>query len=197
MRVFQYLLGQRPIIFVMFIINLFGTIYGYYWYRYQLAETPAHFYIFVPDSPTASLFFTIVLFAFLFKRNLPVIEALAIVTLFKYGIWAVIMNLLVLAVNGTLPWEGYMLIASHFGMAVQGLLYVSYYRFKAWHLIVAAIWTLHNDVIDYVFEMMPRYSVLMDYLNEIGYMTFWLSLISIGIAYYLVIKNQLKQLEIT
>ncbi|MCV9888367.1 lipoprotein heptaprenylglyceryl N-acetyltransferase LhaT [Metabacillus halosaccharovorans] len=197
MRVFQYLLGQRPIIFVMFIINLFGTIYGYYWYRYQLAETPAHFYIFVPDSPTASLFFTIVLFAFLFKRNLPIIEALAIVTLFKYGIWAVIMNLLVLAVNGTLPWEGYMLIASHFGMAVQGLLYASYYRFKAWHLIVAAIWTLHNDVIDYVFEMMPRYSVLMDYLNEVGYMTFWLSLMSIGIAYYLVIKNQLKQLEIT
>ncbi|WP_078432795.1 DUF1405 domain-containing protein [Metabacillus halosaccharovorans] len=197
MRVFQYLLGQRPIIFVMFIINLFGTIYGYYWYRYQLAETPAHFYIFVPDSPTASLFFTIALFAFLFKRNLPIIEALAIVTLFKYGIWAVIMNLLVLAVNGTLPWEGYMLIASHFGMAVQGLLYASYYRFKAWHLIVAAIWTLHNDVIDYVFEMMPRYSVLMDYLNEIGYMTFWLSLMSIGIAYYLVIKNQLKQLEIT
>ncbi|WP_026560193.1 DUF1405 domain-containing protein [Bacillus sp. J37] len=197
MRVFQYLLGQRPIIFVMFIINLFGTIYGYYWYRYQLAETPAHFYIFVPDSPTASLFFTIVLFAFLFKRNLPIIEALAIVTLFKYGIWAVIMNLLVLAVNGTLPWEGYMLIASHFGMAVQGLLYASYYRFKAWHLIVAAIWTLHNDVIDYVFEMMPRYSVLMDYLNEIGYMTFWLSLLSIGIAYYLVIKNQLKHLEIT
>ncbi|WP_226526656.1 DUF1405 domain-containing protein [Metabacillus niabensis] len=197
MRVFQYLLGQRPIIFVMFIINLFGTIYGYYWYRYQLAETPAHFYIFVPDSPTASLFFTIVLFAFLFKRNLPIIEALAIVTLFKYGIWAVIMNLLVLAVNGTLPREGYMLIASHFGMAVQGLLYASYYRFKAWHLIVAAIWTLHNDVIDYVFEMMPRYSVLMEYLNEIGYMTFWLSIISVGIAYYLVIRNQLKQLEIT
>jgi len=196
MRVFQYLLGQRPIIFVMFIINLFGTIYGYYWYRFQLADTPAHFYLFVPDSPTASLFFLIVLFGFLFKRNLPLIEALAIVTLFKYGIWAVIMNLLVLAVNGTLPWEGYMLIASHFGMAVQGLLYAPYYRFKAWHLIVAAIWTLHNDVIDYVFGMMPRYSVLMDYINEIGYMTFWLSIVSLGIAYYLVIKNRSKQLEL-
>ncbi|PMC39404.1 DUF1405 domain-containing protein [Bacillus sp. UMB0899] len=196
MKLFQYFLGQKPIIFIMFIINLLGTAYGYYWYRYQLEETPAHFYIFVPDSPTASLFFLIVLFSFLFKRNLPVIEALAIVTLFKYGIWAVIMNLLVLAVNGTLPWEGYMLIASHFGMAVQGLLYSPYYRFKSWHLIVAAIWTLHNDVIDYVFGMMPRYSVLMDYINEIGYMTFWLSLISLGIAYYLVVKNQSKQLEL-
>lgn len=193
---FQYLLGQRPIIFFMFIVNLFGTIYGYYWYRFQLADTPAHFYLFVPDSPTASLFFLIVLFGFLFKRNLPLIEALAIVTLFKYGIWAVIMNLLVLAVNETLSWEGYMLIASHFGMAIQGLLYAPYYRFKAWHLIAAAIWTLHNDVIDYVFGMMPRYSVLMDYLNEIGYMTFWLSVVSLAIAYYLVIKNRPKQLEL-
>lgn len=123
------------------------------------------------------------------KKNLPLIEALAIVTLFKYGIWAVIMNLLVLIVNGSLPWEGYMLIASHFGMAIQGLLYAPYYRFKAWHLIVAAIWTLHNDVIDYVFGMMPRYSTLMDYINQIGYMTFWLSLISIFLGYYFVIRK--------
>ncbi|MCM3410790.1 DUF1405 domain-containing protein [Metabacillus litoralis] len=196
MKWFQYLLGQKPIIFIMVLINFFGTVYGYYWYRYQLADTPAHFYIFVPDSPTASLFFLIVVAAFIMKKNLPLIEALAIVTLFKYGIWAVIMNLLVLIVNGSLPWEGYMLIASHFGMAIQGLLYAPYYRFKAWHLIVAAIWTLHNDVIDYVFGMMPRYSTLMDYINQIGYMTFWLSLISIFLGYYFVIRKTSRKLQL-
>ncbi|MFD2214257.1 DUF1405 domain-containing protein [Metabacillus endolithicus] len=196
MKWFQYLLGQKPIIFIMILINFFGTVYGYYWYRYQLADTPAHFYIFVPDSPTASLFFLIVVAAFLMKKNLPLIEALAIVTLFKYGIWAVIMNLLVLLVNGSLPWEGYMLIASHFGMAIQGILYAPYYRFKAWHLIVAAIWTLHNDVIDYVFGMMPRYSMLMDYMNQIGYMTFWLSLISIFLGYYFVIRKSSRKLQL-
>jgi len=196
MKWFQYLLGQKPIIFIMILINFFGTVYGYYWYRYQLADTPAHFYIFVPDSPTASLFFLIVVAAFLMKKNLPLIEALAIVTLFKYGIWAVIMNLLVLLVNGSLPWEGYMLIASHFGMAIQGILYAPYYRFKAWHLIVAAIWTLHNDVIDYVFGMMPRYSMLMDYMNQIGYMTFWLSLISIFLGYYFVIRESSRKLQL-
>ncbi|MCM3163084.1 DUF1405 domain-containing protein [Metabacillus litoralis] len=196
MKWFQYLLGQKPIIFIMVLINFFGTVYGYYWYRYQLADTPAHFYIFVPDSPTASLFFLIVVAAFIMKKNLPLIEALAIVTLFKYGIWAVIMNLLVLIVNGSLPWEGYMLIASHFGMAIQGLLYAPYYRFKGWHLIVAAIWTLHNDVIDYVFGMMPRYSTLMDYINQIGYMTFWLSLISIFLGYYFVIRKTSRKLQL-
>lgn len=106
------------------------------------------------------------------------------------------MNLLVLLVNGSLPWEGYMLIASHFGMAIQGILYAPYYRFKAWHLIVAAIWTLHNDVIDYVFGMMPRYSMLMDYMNQIGYMTFWLSLISIFLGYYFVIRKSSRKLQL-
>lgn len=196
MKMFQYLLGQRPILIVMLFINFFGTVYGYYWYRDQLNETPAHFYIFVPDSPTASLFFLIVIIGFLMKKNLPLIEALAIVTLFKYGIWAVIMNILVLLINGTLPWQGYMLIASHFGMAIQGLLYSPYYRFKLRHLLIAAIWTLHNDVIDYVFKMMPKYGLLMNYINEIGYMTFWLSIISLLIAYYLVLKQKTNQLQL-
>lgn len=196
MKLFQYILGQKPFLIIMLLINFLGTAYGYYWYRYQLADTPAHFYIFVPDSPTASLFFVIVLIGFLMHKNFPLIEALAIVTLFKYGIWAVIMNILVLIVNGSLPWESYMLIASHFGMAVQGLLYAPYYRFKGWHLLLAAAWTLHNDIIDYVFEMMPRYSVLMDYINQIGYFTFWLSIISVLIAYYFVIKNRGNQITL-
>ncbi|TXC93270.1 DUF1405 domain-containing protein [Metabacillus litoralis] len=196
MKMFQYLLGQKPILIVMLFINFFGTVYGYYWYGDQLNETPAHFYIFVPDSPTASLFFLIVIIGFLMRKNLPLIEALAIVTLFKYGIWAVIMNLLVLQINGTLPWQGYMLIASHFGMAIQGLLYSPYYRFKLRHLLIAAIWTLHNDVIDYVFGMMPKYSLLMNYISEIGYMTFWLSIISLLIAYVLVLKQKTNKLQL-
>ncbi|QGQ46674.1 DUF1405 domain-containing protein [Metabacillus sediminilitoris] len=196
MKIFQYALGQKPFLIILTLINFFGTAYGYYWYRYQLADTPAHFYIFVPDSPTASLFFFIVLVGFLMHKNFPIIEALAIVTLFKYGIWAVIMNILVLMINGSLPWESYMLIASHFGMAIQGLLYAPYYRFKVWHLLLAAVWTFHNDVIDYVFGMMPRYSVIMDYINQVGYFTFWLSVISLLIAYYLVIDKRAKQLSL-
>lgn len=50
------ILSNRSFIGLLLAINLFGTVYGYYWYRYQLAETPAKFLLFVPDSPTASLF---------------------------------------------------------------------------------------------------------------------------------------------
>ncbi|MCI4136146.1 DUF1405 domain-containing protein [Bacillus vallismortis] len=196
MKWFQYVLGQRPLLILVLAINFLGTVYGYYWYLPQLMETPARFLIFVPDSPTATFFFLFVLLAFIMKRNAPLFEALALVTLVKYGLWAVAMNLLVLAVTGDLPWEGYMLIASHFAMAVQGVLYSPYYRFSIGHLAIAAVWTLHNDVIDYLFDMMPQYSMLSDYMTDIGYGTFWLSIFSIGLAYFLVVSKKQRKLEL-
>ncbi|GGJ85522.1 hypothetical protein GCM10007063_05060 [Lentibacillus kapialis] len=190
----KYILLDKRFLFLLFIINLFGTAYGYYWYRYQLSETPDIFLLFVPDSPTASLFFTIVLLFFLFKKNLPYVEALALITLFKYGVWAVVMNLLTLVIEGSLGFAGYMLMFSHGAMAVQGLLYAPFYTIKLRHIMFAAIWTLHNDVIDYVFDQMPIYASLIEYMKEIGYFTFWLSILSIGIAYALTIrpKNSLS-----
>lgn len=89
----RQLLVYRPFLILLFMINLAGTIYGYIWYESQLKITPLIFIPFVPDSPTASLFFTIFLAFFIFGRNVPYIEALAVTSLFKYGIWAVVMNL--------------------------------------------------------------------------------------------------------
>lgn len=190
------LLGNRYFLWLLLIINTFGTIYGYEWYGWQLEDTPTIFLAFVPDSPTASLFFVFVLIAFLLRKNWPLIEALAIVTLFKYGFWAVVMNLLVLNQTGELGLSGWMLVFSHAGMAIQGLLYAPFYRFKVWHLVVTGIWTLHNDVIDYVFFMMPRYSVLEQFTPQIGYFTFWLSVCSLFLGYYFCIRKNRFQLKI-
>lgn len=189
-------LVNRSFLILLLLVNVLGTIYGFYWYGWQLADTPTIFLPFVPDSPTASLFFVLVLGALLLKKNWPLLEALALVTLFKYGIWAVVMNVLVYFVQGELDIAGYMLMFSHFAMAVEGLLYAPFYRFKWQHLVLAAIWTLHNDVIDYVFYMLPRYSLLDQYTPQIGYFTFWLSITSIGIAYYFVIRENSFKLKI-
>lgn len=190
------LLASRSFLWLLLLVNIAGTIYGYDWYGWQLAETPTIFLPFVPDSPTACLFFVIVLIAFLLRKNWPFVEALAIVTLVKYGIWAVVMNLLVYFVQGQLDVASFMLIASHFAMALQGVLYAPFYRFKWRHLIVAAIWVLHDIVIDYVFFMMPRYSMLDQFRPQIGYFTFWLSILAIGAAYYLGLRSNRFQLEI-
>lgn len=188
----RYILQDRRFLIILFLINLFGTIYGYMWYEGQLAITPTIFIPFVPDSPTASLFFTIFLFFFIFKRNTPYIEALALTSLFKYGIWAVVMNLLTLTINGSLNPQGYMLMISHGAMAIQGLLYTPFYKIEFKHLVVAGIFILHNDIIDYVFGMMPIYSDLTIYMNEIGYFTFWLSILTLFVAYWVTIKKRNK-----
>lgn len=190
------MLAYRPFLILLLLVNIAGTIYGYYWYEWQLAETPTIFLVFVPDSPNACLFFVFVLIAFLLKKHWPLMEALAIVSLFKYGIWAVVMNLLVYFVQGKLDFAGYMLMVSHFAMAVQGLLYAPFYRIKWQHLTIAAIWVLHDVMIDYVFGMMPRYDMLDHYIPQIGYFTFWLSIFSIGVAYYFTVRSDHFELEI-
>lgn len=183
------LLDRRFLIFLL-IVNLAGTIYGYIWYEPQLADTPAVFLPFVPDSPTASLFFTIFLLFLLIGKKVPYIEALAAMSMFKYGIWAVVMNVLLLSSGYELNWQGYMLIASHGAMAVEALLYAPFYQLKLRHLGVASVWLLHNEIIDYVYGMMPVYGPLEPHMKEIGYFTFWLSIFSIFIIYRLTIGKK-------
>lgn len=191
-----YSLKQKWMLVLLFVVNILGTAYGYIWYGWQLADTPVKFLAFVPDSPTASLFFSLVLLSFLFKKHIPLIEALAAVTLFKYGVWAVGMNVAGGLVSGNLSAANYMLMFSHGGMALEGLLYAAFYRIKPWHLLVAAIWVLHDVVIDYVFGMMPRYPVLAGYENIIGYFTFWLSVLSIFLIYMLTLRTKHKPLKL-
>jgi uncharacterized membrane protein YpjA len=177
-------LSHKSFLWLLLFINLSGTVYGYDWYKWQLVITEPIYWLFVPDSPTASLFFTIAIIGWLINRNFRLIEALALITLVKYGLWAVVMNILTLIETGSIGWVGWMLIISHFAMAVQAILYIPFYKFGFGHIALAAIWTLHNDVVDYVFGQMPIYSNLMKYADQIGYFTFWLSIACIAIAYF-------------
>ncbi|WP_026105094.1 DUF1405 domain-containing protein [Halalkalibacterium ligniniphilum] len=191
------LFGNRLVIVILLLINFFGTIYGYIWYKDQLAITPGPFLLFVPDSPTASLFFVFVLIAFLLGKHWPLMEAFAAVTLIKYGVWAVAMIVAAAAAGDTLQWQHYMLIASHGGMALQALLYMPYYRIKMWHLMIVAVWTLHNDIIDYVFMMHPWVSYRLNpFIAHIGYFTFWLSIVSLALTYYFSVRRSSLKLEI-
>lgn len=186
------ILSNKIILSLLLIVNVFGTIYGYIWYGGQLEDTKKLFYIFVPDSPTATLFFSLAIIGWLLNTHWRIFEALALVTLVKYGVWAVVMNLLALQELGSIGFTGWMLVCSHFLMAVQGVLYLPKYDFKVIHIVITAIWTLHNDVIDYVFGQMPRYSMLASYYAEIGYFTFWMSILCLLLAVYTWNKNRIS-----
>ena len=189
----SYILFNKTFMWLLLVVNVLGTIYGYYWYGWQLEITEPIFLIFVPDSPTASLFFSIALFGWLIGRNFKLIEALALVTLVKYGIWAVVMNIWTQFETGPIGFVGWMLVISHFAMALQAILYLPKYKFTWIHLLLAAIWTLHNDVIDYVFGQMPIYSSLDAYAQNIGYFTFWLSIACILLALAAIKPSRAKQ----
>lgn len=108
----------------LLICNVLGTIYGYDWYSGQLYITPTYFLPFVPDSPTASLFLSIAIGLLLFNRSSSIIEALAFVTLVKYGVWAVIMNIIMFMIDGEITINGLMLLLSHGIMALQAFTFI-------------------------------------------------------------------------
>lgn len=145
--------------------------------------------IFVPDSPTASLFFTIAAFFLLYPPSSnakflsgfrKLIEALAVVTSVKYGIWAIAMIVAGAALGGGLVWQHYMLMASHLAMAVEALLFVRFFTFRQASLAVAGIWTLLNDTVDYTFGVYPTLSyTLSDHLTAVRNFTVGLTLASI------------------
>lgn len=201
-RLFKDQLDKRWMLWTLLVINLTGTVYGFYWYKNQLIHVGSWLNIFVPDSPTASAAFTVVLALLLLKRHAPLIEAFAAVTLFKYGVWAVVMILAgavqTAALHGgsvisQLVWTDWMLMLSHGGMAFQALLYGSFYTYRMRHLIIVAGWTLINDTVDYILGLHPWLpSSITSYVPVIGWFTVSLSFLSLTVAAWLAYRPGFK-----
>ncbi|MDO7905046.1 DUF1405 domain-containing protein [Paenibacillus sp. JX-17] len=184
-------LTKRSFLWLLLICNLIGTVYGYYWYGGQLEYTLDNYapwlLVFVPDSPTASLFFTIAIGFLLFPPSgrlgsgfRQIIEALAVVTSVKYGIWASAIIFAGAAQGEPLIWQDWMLVCSHTIMAVEALVYVRFFLMKPWALLVGAAWTFLNDTIDYtygVFPFLPQ--PLYDHVTWIRNGTIMLTLFSV------------------
>ncbi|WNR42424.1 DUF1405 domain-containing protein [Paenibacillus roseipurpureus] len=194
----EFLLDKK-MLWLLFICNILGTIYGYEWYWGQMidtiAENPVWYVYFVPDSPTASLFFTLSVGYLiadrsstrtpskLYKAIRSFIEAFGLITSFKYGIWAVTMIWAGAYQGASVGWDGWMLTASHLAMAVEALLFVRWFSYGIPAVVIVAIWTLWNDYMDYEKGVFPRLQrELHPYLGTIQFFTICLSIIGIWIA---------------
>ncbi|MFY0543086.1 DUF1405 domain-containing protein [Brevibacillus sp. H7] len=177
-------LGKRWFLWTLLIINFLGTIYGFIWYGNQLADTPGYLRVFVPDSPTGSGLFTLVLLTYLAGRHIPVLEALAGITNFKYGVWAVAVIVAGWCLGDEIHWQDIMLMISHTGMAMESVLYARFFKLSWLPVGIAALWTLNNDFLDYVMDIHPWLpSVLEPYEGIVGLFTVLLSLVSIAIIW--------------
>lgn len=184
------LLTDRRVLWLLLICNAIGTVYGYIWYGLQLEYTleikPTWMIIFVPDSPTASLFFTVALAFILYppKQNWLIVirklfEALAVVTSVKYGVWAVVMIFWGVALGDPLYWQDWMLTASHLTMAIESLLFVRFFVFGWKYLVIALAWTLLNDYMDYSQHIYPWLTpLLVERLDQVRNFTVVLTFVS-------------------
>lgn len=185
-------LTSRSILRTLLIVNVLGTVYGYIWYGEQIEWTAAHKPLwmipFVPDSPTASLFFSLSLI-YLLVQGPPrtgtgrivrsIIEALGVATSLKYGIWAVAMIVAGASEGESMVWQDWMLIVSHLGMAVEGLLFLRFMSVGSAAVGVAVGWLLLNDMVDYRFDVFPWLpKPLYDHLPIVCICTFGLTLFS-------------------
>lgn len=175
--------AQRGVMTFLVVVNVLGTLYGYYWYHEQLAATPVALWPFVPDSPTASAAFTLVLAMALAGRSSGWVQAFAAVTMVKYGIWAPAVILTTGALGGPIPWQNWMLVASHLAMALEALLYAFLYRVTPRQWWGVAAWTLLNDAVDYGLNVHPWMGPTLEpYDHLVGWATVGLSLAAVVAA---------------
>ncbi|MFZ5753112.1 MAG: DUF1405 domain-containing protein [Bacillota bacterium] len=158
----------------LIVINLLGSVYGYYWYREQLANTPFIYWIFTPDSPLSTTLLALTLLLFIYGKRVPYLSYLACTTTIKYGLWAVFVNSHYWYISGQWHWEEVMLWASHLGMAIEGFLYLLYLLpgCKVWGVI--SLWLIFNDYVDYVWKLHP-YLYLEEQLPTVEVFTYGLT----------------------
>lgn len=143
--------GQR----ILLAINIPGVIYGFWWYKHQLLDSPWWQWPLIPDSPLAAADFTLLLFLGLIGASVSWLNCLAPAVLVKYGVWAVILNLHVAYLSGEMSLENWMLTLSHLGMALQAFLFWPKLEYdkKTWLLV--SCWIFFNDGADYLGGIHP------------------------------------------
>lgn len=152
---FMKLCRKTEIIEILFIINLLGSIYGFYWYKDQLLKTPKIFWIFVPDSPMATFLFSISLYFFIIEKPKALFNFIACNWIIKYGLWAVIINIHYMFLQKQLLFTNLHLTLSHIGMAIEGMIFLHFTFIKKKYVIFTFLLMTLSDFVDYAFKLHP------------------------------------------
>lgn len=136
--------------------NISGTLYGFYWYAGQFAETHLYLWLFVPNSPLAVLYFTLSLLFLRRGRRSPLFEGLAYFGLIKHGSWTVAVITLYWLAGSSRP-DNLWLLAGHGIMVLQAILAWHYFALPLTIRQAAAVsaWYLFDDYLDYVIGIHP------------------------------------------
>jgi uncharacterized membrane protein YpjA len=135
---------------VVVAVNLLGTAFGFWYYRFQFAATPVVVWPLVPDSPLATLFIALSLASWKLGHGREWLNALAFFGCIKLGLWTPFTLLAFESAFSSLWWGMYnFLFWSHLAMVAQAFIVHRYSDFPVWAVGIAAAWYTFNDVVDY------------------------------------------------
>lgn len=179
----KFLFRKRVLIFIV-LANLLGTIFGIYYYLEQLISTPMILWIFVPASPIATLLFASSIYLNVKDQGLSILDSLAFISNFKYGLWTVFVLLYYSEIffsGESLGLYAFMLV-SHFAMALQAFILLKWENIGPKMLSLTFVWYLFNDLIDY--SLGTHTNIYTEYTlpAEIAAYTLTFSAFALGLA---------------
>ncbi|WP_255198990.1 DUF1405 domain-containing protein [Halorarius litoreus] len=144
-------------VWIIVAINLAGTAFGLWYYRFQFAQTPLVMWPFVPDSPAATLFVALSLAAWKLDYDVEWLHMLAFYGNIKLGLWTPFVQLVLNGPGGIEPWLYWFLIVSHLAMSLQSFLIYRYAEFSVGAVAVATVWYGFNDIVDYFVPLVGEF----------------------------------------
>lgn len=132
-------------------VNIAGTAFGFFFYYPQLGDNPIHLWLFIPDSPLATLFAALTFLLITHRKRKSIIEALAVIGNLKYGLWTVFVLIYYSEIfyAGNPLWMYLFLLVSHLGMALQAFFIAEISEIDIKAFLAASSWFIVNDIIDY------------------------------------------------
>ena len=135
---------------VIVAINLAGTAFGFWYYRFQFSIEPAVTWPLVPDSPVATFLIAASLAAWKLGRPKEWLDALAFFGCIKLGLWTPYVLLAFKSEFSYLHPAMYnFLFWSHLAMVAEAFLIHRYSDFPVRAVLVAVVWYGLNDLVDY------------------------------------------------
>ena len=119
--------------------------------------------MFISDSPIAVLFFALFLSLSIVGKRNGFVEALAFIGMVKVGFWTAF---IILVYNwyflqpAYLYWYG-SLFFLHLGMCLEGFAMKGRLKITGAHALVASAFYVINDILDYVFYLVPRRDIII------------------------------------
>ena len=132
-------------------INLVGTAFGFWYYLPQFSETPPAMWMFVPDSPVATLFIAGAFALWAMGRHNDYLTALAFFGNIKLGLWTpwVLVVFADSFLAFTAPAMYAFLLLSHLAMVVQAFVLYRITDFPLKAVGLALAWYTIDLTVDY------------------------------------------------